>query len=250
SFIKQNRNLAISENNGYNARFVNDTVIVGKPTSITVINLPDSGQAAVSFATKGIKRGNEEYLQGIVASTILGGGFSSRLNQEIRIKRGLSYGARSDLSARRTGGIFTARTQTKNESAPEVADLIVAELNRLGNEAVNANELTPRKATLIGNFSRELETNEGLVGEIAKLALYDINLSEINSYIQNVQAVSDAKVRDFAKQTLNPSNAEIVIVGDAKKFLPDLQKRFEGVKINVIPIAELDLNNADLRKVK
>jgi zinc protease len=173
-------------------------------------------------------------------------GYSGRLNQEIRIKRGLSYGARSVLDVRRDVGPFTALTQTKNESGAEVASLIVGEIKRLSSEAVPDAELTPRKAVIIGNFGRALETNDDLVTQVANLALYGINLSEINSYVNNVQAITAADVQRFAGSRLVAGDASIIVVGKASEFLDALRKQFPDVE--VIPVADLDLNGANLRR--
>src|SRR4029453_12425673 len=115
--------------------------------------MPGGGQAAVVLARAGISRTDPEYFRGIVANQVLTG-YSGRLNQEIRIKRGLSYGASSQLSARREAGPFIASSQTKNTSGGEVASLLIAELARLSDEAVADTELVPRKAVLIGGFGR------------------------------------------------------------------------------------------------
>ena len=103
----------------------------GRPRAI-VIDLPGAGQAAVNLAKPGIARSDPDYYPGIVANTLLGGGYSSRLNLEIRVKRGLSYGASSNLSANRTTGSFRAAAQTKNETAPQVLDLISEQMTSLG----------------------------------------------------------------------------------------------------------------------
>lgn len=219
-------------------------------TKITVIDLPNSGQAAVSVAQRGTNRLDRSYYESSVANSVLGGGYSARLNQEIRIKRGLSYGANSGFVARLYGGIFSSRTQTKNESAGEVAEIIVNELNRLAAQPIAASELTPRKAVLIGNFSRDLETTGGLVNQIAQLALYGLQLGEINNYIQKIEKVSDMDARAAVQKLFGLSDANIIIVGDANKFMPDLQKRFSKTKIEIIPATELNLNNATLRTVK
>lgn len=218
---------------------------------ITVIDLPDAGQAAVAVGQPSlIGRNDNKYFPAQVVNSVLGGGYSSRLNQEIRIRRGLSYGAGSDLSARSTGGIFAAQTLTKNESAAEVARIVVEEFERLATEQISETELTPRKLVLIGNFSRDLETTNGLVRRIGELALYNVDLSEINRFVQNVQQVGDAAVREYVRYLFKETKINIVIAGDAKKFLPDLRKRFPAAEIETIPAAELDLNRADLRKTK
>ena len=107
-------------------------------------------------------------------------------------------------------------------------------------------ELTPRKAVVIGNFGRTLETTEGLVGQVASLALYGLSLDEINRYISSVQAVTPAQIQKFAGSRLGTGDANIVIVGDAKEFIEPLRKQFPNVE--VIRREELDLNSGALRK--
>jgi zinc protease len=111
---------------------------------------------------------------------------------------------------------------------------------------VAESELTPRKATLIGGFGRSLETTEGLVGQIASLALYGLKLDEINNYIASVQAVTAPQIQKFAGARLGVKDADIVIVGDAKDFIEPLRKQFPNVE--VIKRDDLDLNSATLRK--
>lgn len=213
---------------------------------IVVVDLPDAGQAAVVLARSGLSRTDKEYFRGVVANSVLGGGYSARLNQEIRIKRGLSYGANSSLQVRRDVGPFIASTQTKNESGAEVASLLISELQRLSSEPIADTELTPRKAVLIGNFGRSLETSDGLVSQVGSLALYGLSLDLINTYINDVQAVSGSDVQKFAGTRLDAKGANIIIVGNAKMFIDALCKQFPSVE--VIPAAELDLNSATLRK--
>jgi len=215
------------------------------PGRIVVIDKPDAGQAAVYLARAGITRRDPDYFRGIVTNSVLSG-YSGRLNQEIRIKRGLSYGAGSTLDTRRDVGPFVASAQTKNESGAQVADLLLGEINRLSSSPPAEAELTPRKAVLIGNFSRNLETANGLVGQVASLALYGLSLDEINHYIGNVETINTQDVQKFAGTRLDAKTSNIIIVGNAKAFLPELQKQHPNVE--VIPITDLDLNTRLLRK--
>ncbi|KAK0341693.1 hypothetical protein LTR94_025350, partial [Friedmanniomyces endolithicus] len=169
----------------------------GQPLSprVVVINQPGAGQAAVVAAVRGVSRTDADYFPLTLGNTLLGGGFSSRLNQEIRIKRGLSYGASSSLGARADAGVFSASTQTKNESADEVAELILAEIAKLGSEPTTAAELAPRRATLIGGFGRSLETVDGLGSLVANLALYDLPMSDLADYAGRVRSVTPEQVQ-------------------------------------------------------
>ncbi|HUR82163.1 MAG TPA: pitrilysin family protein [Thermoanaerobaculia bacterium] len=212
---------------------------------IVVIDMPESGQAAVVVARRGIRRSDPAYMQALVANSILGGGYSSRLNQEIRIKRGLSYGAGSSFDSRADVGPFRATTQTKHESAAEVAGIITGEMSRLGNSDVLDAELTPRKAALTGEFAQSLETTSGIVNRISALALYGLPLTDINRYISGVNAVTAEEVRKFATSNLGGKDVTVVVAGDAKQFLEPLKKQFADVE--VINVADLDLASPTLR---
>jgi zinc protease len=212
---------------------------------ILVVDKPDAGQAAVVLVREGLQRTDPDYFSAIVTNSVLSG-YSGRLNQEIRIKRGLSYGARSVLEMRRGAGPFMASTQTKNQSGAEVSSILLSELRRLADEQVADTELAPRKAVLIGNFGRNLETNTGIVAQVGALALYGLSLEEIDRYIPRVQAIQSSDVHNFAGTRLGVKGAHVVMVGDAKQFLPELQK--QGISVEVIPVAQLDLNNGSLRK--
>ena len=216
-----------------------------KPRAVA-IDLPGTGQAAVTVVKAAIPRGDPAYYPGIVTNSVLGGGYSARLNQEIRIKRGLSYGANSRLSAMRTTGLFRAAAQTKNESAPQVLDLIVAELSRLAQTPASAEELKARKSVLIGSFGRELATTDGLAGILGSLALYDLPLTEVGAYTGKVEAVTAGQVQAFAKQNLDPAKASVIVAGDAKAFQAELKTRRPDLE--VVPVSELDLDSVTLKK--
>ena len=214
---------------------------------IVVIDMPEAGQAAVLVTRRGLSRADPHYYPALVTNSILGGSYSARLNQEIRIKRGLSYGASSAFDLRREPGPFVAATQTKNESAAEVAGIIVDELKRLSTTDVAEAELIPRKAVLTGSFSRSLETTDGIVARVAALALHELPLSELGRYMPGVQGVTSEAVKKFAASNL-ATGTSIVIVGDAQQFVEELRSRFGAVE--VIPAADLDLESPALRIMK
>ncbi|HEX8489674.1 MAG TPA: pitrilysin family protein [Chthoniobacterales bacterium] len=217
-----------------------------KPANI-VVDMPEAGQAAVVVARPAIKRASPDYYAGLVANAALGSGFVSRLNREIRIKRGLSYGARSSIDARRDVGPFSAFAQTKNESAAEVAGLMQSELKRLHSEPVQGDELKSRKAVLTGAYARSLETNGGFVGKMSAMITYDLPLDTLNKFIPSINAITTENVSAFAAKYFD-SPPSLIIIGKAPAFLEPLKKNFPEVK--VISIPELDLNRADLTKPK
>lgn len=213
---------------------------------ILVVDLPGSGQASVNFyrPIRAIGRSSKEYYAASVLNSLLGGGYSSRLNQEIRIKRGLSYGAGSGFGWRGAATNFSTRTQTKNQSAAEVAELVVGELKRLAETDAEETELNPRRLVLTGGFGRNLETTAGLTAALADLYSFGIPTSELNKYMTSVAGVSSSNVKDFASRYLH--DGEIIIVGDYSIFKDDLAKRFPNMKVEVIKASELDITS--LRK--
>jgi zinc protease len=212
---------------------------------IIVIDQPGAGQAAVSVAMRSVPRATPDYFPLTLGNTLLGGSFTSRLNQEIRIKRGLSYGTRSSLGLRRGAGMFTASAQTKNESAAEVVDLILAEVVRLGDSTPSPSEMTTRRAIVTGGFGDALETVDGLGGLVAGLAVYDLPLSDLASYVSNVEGVQAADVQAAFARDLPADRASIVVVGDASKFIDALRAAHPSVE--VIPLSDLNLDSASLR---
>lgn len=215
---------------------------------ILVVDLPKSGQAAVVYSNSvpTIGRTNPAYYPASVLNSVFGGGYSSRLNYEIRIKRGLSYGAGSSFGWRSSRANFSTRAQTKNESAAHVAELVLDELKKLTSANVAKDELTPRKSVLTGGFGRGLETTGGLANALGDLYAFGIPTSELNKYVGNVNAVSDAQIKEFAAQNL--LGGDIIIVGDYSIFKDDLAKRFPNMRVDVIKADELDLSKDNLRK--
>jgi len=212
---------------------------------VIVVDMPGSGQAGVVIARPGIARSDKEFYAAQVANATLGVGFTSRLNREIRIKRGLAYGAGSSVDARRAPGIVTASTQTKNPSAPEVVSLIAAEMRKLGEAPVPAAELDSRKAVLVGGFGRRIERTDGIAGALADYVAEGVPLDTLSTYIPSIQGVDPARVQAAAKKVLDPTGASIVVVGDAKLFVDELRKTHPNLE--VIPAASLNLDSATLK---
>ncbi|PNS08622.1 M16 family metallopeptidase [Solilutibacter silvestris] len=213
--------------------------------TLLVIDQHGAGQAGVALASPAPDRADPGYFSGQVANAVLGGSYSARLNQEIRIKRGLSYGASSRFDPRRTSGLWSAGAQTKNPSAPQVVDLMRGEALRLGDAAVPADELAARKATLVGDYGRSLQTTQGLAGTVGALAVQGIDLAEVARYVDRVQAVTPAQVRQYAHAHLDPAHSAIVVVGDAGQFGEALRKAHPDAV--TIPFDKVDLDSADLR---
>ncbi|MCX7071441.1 MAG: pitrilysin family protein [Gammaproteobacteria bacterium] len=212
---------------------------------VLVIDQPDAGQATVMLGTAlppGDARARD---RAQLLTAVLGGGYSSRLNQEIRIRRGLSYGARAELDLHRGMSALYASAQTKNAAAAEVLAVMRQELLRLSTETVPEAELSTRKAALAGRTLRALQTADGLADAVATQLAEGSAVSGLSAPLAGIEAVTAMALRQYAQQQLIPSALRAVIVGDARAFEDALRR--QGMTIRTIRLTQLDLDAADLR---
>ncbi len=213
---------------------------------VVVIDLPGTGQAAVLAGAPSITRADPRFYAAEVASAVLGGGFSARLNEELRIKRGLSYGAGSNIDEFRDTGLFVAAAQTKNVSAPQVAVLTLQQIGGLSAAPIPSAELEAREAGIVGEFGRSVATSAGLASQIAaNYALYGLDADEIAGFTPRIDAVTADAARLAASTAIRADHTSLIIAGDVKLFLADLRKAFPDVQ--VIEAAKLDLDSPTLK---
>jgi zinc protease len=211
---------------------------------VLLIDQHGAGQAGVVVAHAAPPRLDSGYYIGTVANAVLGGSYSARLNEEIRIKRGLSYGASSQFDARGDAGLWAGAAQTKNPSAPQVVELLLGEFQRLGRTPVPISELAARKATLIGAYGRSLETTAGLAGQVADLSAYGVKLDEIGKYVARVQAVTPRQIETYARKHLG-DDSSVVVVGDAAQFAAAIRKAHP--RAGMLESTALDLDSPTLQ---
>jgi zinc protease len=208
--------------------------------TLTLVNMGDSGQAGVALVLALPTGSSAERAAGEVTNAVLGGGYSARLNQEIRIRRGLSYSAFSSLDARRQAGVLRASVQTKNASAAEVVGLLQAEIDGLIQAEVPLAEMAARKATLIGSFGRSVETSASLAGQIAALVAAGRSPAELPGHIAALSAVSAAEVQHYAGAHFLAAQRRIAVAGDARQFELALKSALPGLVSVGLDQLELD----------
>jgi len=199
----------------------------GKATAprAIVIDLPGAGQAAVSATLRAVKRSDPDYYALAVANAVLGAGSNGRLFQEVRVKRALSYGAYSNLASRQDVAVIVASAQTKNESAADVAKVILAEIDRLKDEPLTDIAIEKRKTFLSGGFNRQVQTASGLGGTIAGLVQQGMTAREAVDYTTKLGAVNAETASAVARRFAGADQATLVVVGDASKFLSHHDRR-------------------------
>lgn len=205
-----------------------------------IVEMAGAGQSGVVVTAPFSSMAAPDRRIGEVAAALLGGGYSARLNQEIRIKRGLSYGAFGGGEAQTAGGMFVARTQTQNATAMQVAQLMRDELLRAGREEAKAAELAARQATLVGSFTRQLETTGGLADQVASQWFQGRPLEALGRYVDEVLAVTPAQVREYAQRHWRAEALRTVVAGDVPSTAADAGRR--------VPIASLDLEQPALTR--
>ena len=178
------------------------------------VDMPGSGQSGVVITAPFSAMDAADRRIGDVASAVLGAGYSSRLNLEVRIKRGLSYGVGAGAETQPGGGMWSARAQTQHATAAQVLELMRDETLKLGREAPAAEELAARQATLVGSFARRLETTAGIASVLGGHLAQGRPLTELARYAEMVLAVTPAQVQDFAARHWSAEALRSVVAGD------------------------------------
>lgn len=178
----------------------------------------DITQANIILGHSGIARDNPDYYAVTVMNYILGGGgFASRLVDNIRDNKGLSYDVHSFFSPQKYAGTFQTGLQTKNETAQVAIDEVLREMGRIRTELVSSRELDDAKAYLTGSFPLRVDSNSKIAGFLISIEFYGLGLDYIDTYKQHIQKVSREDVQRVAKKYLNIEDYLLVIVGNINK---------------------------------
>jgi zinc protease len=220
------------------------TPVVAPPprSRIVAVDKPDAGRTALLAGRVAIARTSPDFSTATVAMAILSG-YSGRLNQEIRVKRGLSYGAGAQLIARRDPGLFLASTLVDHTKVDEATRVVLATLTELGTTPAAARDLERRQAVVLGGFYRGIETTDGIVATLGEFALHGLPLTDLSLFVPRIEAVRAQDVCAFARATI-AHDLFVVLVGDASRFVETLRAEYAAVE--VIPFADLDLSRGDL----
>jgi zinc protease len=176
-------------------------------------------QANIAMGHVGIRRENPDFYAVVVMNYILGGGgFSSRLVDNIRDDRGLTYDVHSTFAAQKEPGAFRVWTQTKSESANEAIAEILKELDRIRTEQVSDRELADAKAYLTGSFPLRMDTSAKIAGMLTNIEIFSLGLDFPDRYAALINAVTKEDVLRVAKKYVDPRKMVIVVLGDQEKI--------------------------------
>jgi len=212
------------------AKKISEAVIKGLPAGqkadvLPAVALPEaavvenirhpSTQTHVRIGYPGVKRGDDDYFALYVGNHILGGGgLVSRLNDEIREKRGLSYSIYSYFFPLREAGAFTIGLQTKNDQADEAIDVVRTVLQDYIDNGPVIEELALAKRNITGGFPVNISSNSKIAGYISMIGFYDLPLDYLDNFNNNINAVTIEQIKDAFKRRLDPTRMVTVTVGD------------------------------------
>jgi zinc protease len=179
-----------------------------------VVDRPGSAQTNILVANTSVRRTDPDYFPLLVMHTILGGNASARLFMNLREEKGYTYGAYTQLDARRHAGSFRATTEVRGGVTGVSLHEIFYELGRVRDEDVSDKELTDAKTYLTGVFPIRLETQEGLVEQLVQIRMHGLPDDYLQTYRENIQRVTKEDVRRVAGRHVTPDRAAVVLVGD------------------------------------
>ena len=191
-------------------------------TTVYLIDKPGAVQSSIRIGGVGVPRSTEDYFALAVMNTILGGSFTSRLNQNLRETKGYTYGARSRFDMRKVAGPFTASAEVTGTKTDSSLIEFMKELTTI-RDTVPAVELAKAKSFLQLQLPGSFETTGSIASQLVPLVLYGLPLDYYNGYVQQIERVTQADVQRVARRYVDPSNVVVVVVGDRKSIEPGLK---------------------------
>jgi predicted Zn-dependent peptidase len=182
---------------------------------ITIVDMPGAEQSQIRIGWVGVPRSTPDYFPIEVFNTILGGSFTSRLNQNLREEHQYSYGASSRFDMRLSAGAFQAGAGVQTDKTSESIREFFNELNGIL-KPVGAEELTKAKNYVALSFPSEFETSGDLSAKMEEMVVYNLADRYFGQYIDNIQAVTAAAVQKAAATYIQPKRFAVVVVGDRK----------------------------------
>lgn len=184
-------------------------------TDVADIYVPyPSQQAHVYLGQLGIQRGHPDYFTLYVGNHILGGGgFTSRLVKEVRVKRGLSYSVYSYYFPLYLPGPFTLGLQTRSDQAQQAAQVSLETIEKFVNEGPTQEELVSAKNNIIGGFPLRIDSNRDILGYLSLIGFYGLPLDYLESFNDKISSATEAEIRAAFSKHLQPNKLVKIIVG-------------------------------------
>ena len=191
--------------------------------TIFLVDKPGAAQSVIVIGGPGVARTSPDYPAIEVMNTILGGSFSSRLNQNLREAKGYTYGAGSAFIYRPVPGPFLARSAVRTNVTDSALVEFFHELSAIRDSAVSPTELTRARNYIALGLPGEFETTGQMAGQVATLLTFGLPSTYFNTFVRRVMAVNAADVQRVARAYFDPARVDVVIVGDVARIRPGIE---------------------------
>lgn len=194
-------------------------------TFVAMVDRPTSVQSVINVSYPiQLEPGSPDVIKARVLNQILGGGFSSRLMQNLREDKAFTYGARSSLSSDELVGNFNASASVRNEVTDSAVHEFLYELKKIKNEEVQEKELLAAKASVIGSFARALEQPSTVASFAINTSRYNLPKDYYANYLKNVSNTTLTDVKAMADKYIKPEHSNVIVVGKASEVAEGLKK--------------------------
>ncbi|HEX7941670.1 MAG TPA: pitrilysin family protein, partial [Gemmatimonadaceae bacterium] len=207
----------------------------GTATTVYLIDKPGAAQSSFRIGGVGVPRSTSDYFALQVMNTILGGAFTSRLNQNLRETHGYTYGAFSGFAMRREAGPFTARAEVVAAKTDSALVEFLRELRAI-RDTVPAVELEKAKRYLELQLPGDFESTGDIARQLVPIVLYDLPLDFYDGYVRHIDGVSQGEVQRVARRYIEPDSLSVVIVGDRKA----IEGRLRGLRVGPVSIRNME----------
>jgi len=183
-----------------------------KGTTVVVVNKPDVTQTQIRIGNTGIRANDPDSFPILVANSVFGGGFTSRLVDELRVKRSLTYGAASTFSSSLLGGSYVISTFTRTETTREMLDAIMEQLNMFRASGPTAAEVLKAKNYLVGIYARGLQTPGALATRLTDREVYGYPEDYLSTYVERVRGTAMDEINRVIRQRFLADDLLYVLV--------------------------------------
>jgi len=182
-------------------------------TSVYLVDRPGSAQTYLIFANIGIKRTDPDYFSLVMANYVLGGSFNSRLNEDLRERRGYTYGVSSGMSAPKYPGTWQMGGSVRNAVTGPAAAAFISNFNSMQSAPVSQTEIDAAKRAIIGSFALTLESPSSVLGRLIDVEDYGLPADYWDTYPQKLQAVTAEDIQRVTKTYLGTGRIQLIAVG-------------------------------------
>jgi zinc protease len=204
---------------------------------VLLVDKPDQTQSQVRLGGPGFHIGHADYFPCTAMNIALGGGFTSRLMNEVRVERGLTYGISSYFETMNAGGVFGITTFTQTERTREIIDVTLGEVAKVREEGIPAAELKKAQRYLAGLYPLRTETNESVAAVISDIRVHRLGDDWVEKFRERLLAVKPKQTVEVAAKYLFPKAPLLVVLGKAS----EVKKQLKGLgPVTVVPASEYE----------